>query len=152
MDVEISTTKSSQRESNEGTLKIITGVNGLSGADIVTRCAVDDEHGGVEVGKQLDACSWVLALRDRVSLILRRLMLIPSTRTVDTVLQKQLLRLSPVNRNKSEQGKGAYLRALFVEESNVMSIYTPLLENFAPVMSGGGIATLDEKMVTLVDT
>ena len=97
VDVEMSTTKSSHRDSNEGTLKIITGVNGLSGADIVTRCASDDEHSGVEVGKQLDACSWVSALRDRASLMLRRLMLIPSTRTVDTVLQKQLLRLSPMN-------------------------------------------------------
>ena len=97
VDVEMSTTKSSQRGSNEGILKLITGVNGLSGADTVICCAADDdEHSCVEVGKQPDACSWVLALRDRVSLMLR-LMPIPSTRTVDTVLQKQLLRLSPVN-------------------------------------------------------
>ena len=34
----------------------------------------------------------------------------------------------------------------------MMSIYTPSFENLAPVMIGGGIASLDEKMVTLVDT
>ena len=44
------------------------------------------------------------------------------------------------------------MRALFVEESNVMSINTPSFENLAPVIIGGGIVSLDERMVTLVDT
>jgi len=37
VDVEMSTTNLSQRDRNEGILKLITGVNGLSGADTVTR-------------------------------------------------------------------------------------------------------------------